>query len=100
MEIADAVTDARVTTEVIHVDGLTYTYPKATEPAVRGMDFTVGRGEIFGFLGPSGAGKSTNPEGPHRPTAWPRWACVGVGQGPAGLAFRRFSTTPACGRTQ
>ena len=23
------------------------------------MDFTVGRGEIFGFLGPSGAGKST-----------------------------------------
>jgi fluoroquinolone transport system ATP-binding protein len=59
METADAVTDARVTTEVIHVDGLTYTYPKAPEPAVRGMDFTVGRGEIFGFLGPSGAGKST-----------------------------------------
>ncbi|SKW45203.1 antibiotic-transport ATP-binding protein ABC transporter [Mycobacteroides abscessus subsp. massiliense] len=23
------------------------------------MDFTVGRGEVFGFLGPSGAGKST-----------------------------------------
>jgi ABC-type multidrug transport system ATPase subunit len=23
------------------------------------MDFTVGRGEIFGVLGPSGAGKST-----------------------------------------
>ena len=38
---------------------LTFTYPKTTEPAVRGMDFTVGRGEIFGFLGPSGAGKST-----------------------------------------
>ncbi len=50
---------ARVTTDVIRVDGLTYTYPKATEPAVRGMNFTVGRGEIFGFLGPSGAGKST-----------------------------------------
>jgi fluoroquinolone transport system ATP-binding protein len=28
-------------------------------PAIRGMDFAVGRGEIFGFLGPSGAGKST-----------------------------------------
>jgi fluoroquinolone transport system ATP-binding protein len=27
--------------------------------AIRGMDFTVDRGEIFGFLGPSGAGKST-----------------------------------------
>lgn len=45
--------------DVIRVRGLTFTYPGAPEPAVRGMDFTVGRGEIFGFLGPSGAGKST-----------------------------------------
>ena len=28
-------------------------------PAVRGVDFTVRRGEIFGFLGPNGAGKTT-----------------------------------------
>ncbi len=27
--------------------------------AVRGIDFEVRRGEIFGFLGPNGAGKST-----------------------------------------
>ena len=47
------------TTPVIDVRELTYTYPKTTQPAVRGMDFTVDRGEIFGFLGPSGAGKST-----------------------------------------
>ncbi|WP_123026237.1 ABC transporter ATP-binding protein [Mycolicibacterium stellerae] len=46
-------------TEVIRVSGLTFTYPKAAEPAVRGMDFSVSSGEIFGFLGPSGAGKST-----------------------------------------
>ncbi|GBE67058.1 fluoroquinolones export ATP-binding protein MT2762 [Mycobacterium sp. MFM001] len=46
-------------TDVIRVRGLTFTYPKASDPAIRGMDFTVGRGEIFGFLGPSGAGKST-----------------------------------------
>src|SRR5262245_19601050 len=45
--------------DVIRVRGLTFSYPKATAPAVRGMDFTVGAGEIFGFLGPSGAGKST-----------------------------------------
>ncbi|WP_373167402.1 ABC transporter ATP-binding protein [Mycobacterium marinum] len=45
--------------EVIRVRGLTFAYPKASTPAVRGMDFSVGRGEIFGFLGPSGAGKST-----------------------------------------
>lgn len=44
---------------VIDVAGLHMTYPKATEAAVRGMDFSVPRGEIFGFLGPSGAGKST-----------------------------------------
>lgn len=45
--------------EVIRVHDLTFSYPKAAEPAVRGMDFVVGQGEIFGFLGPSGAGKST-----------------------------------------
>ena len=44
---------------MIRVRGLTFTYPKSSKPAVRGMDFAVGRGEIFGFLGPSGAGKST-----------------------------------------
>jgi fluoroquinolone transport system ATP-binding protein len=57
LELAGASPDT--TTEVIRVRGLTFSYPKASEPAVRGMDFTVGRGEIFGFLGPSGAGKST-----------------------------------------
>jgi fluoroquinolone transport system ATP-binding protein len=48
-----------VSTDVISVSGLTFTYPKSPRPAIRGMDFTVGQGEIFGFLGPSGAGKST-----------------------------------------
>jgi fluoroquinolone transport system ATP-binding protein len=54
-----AATSPTVSTEVIRVRGLTFTYPKSSEPAVRGMDFAVSRGEIFGFLGPSGAGKST-----------------------------------------
>ncbi|EFV13442.1 ABC transporter ATP-binding protein [Segniliparus rugosus] len=49
----------RVNAEVICVRGLTFTYPKSQEPVIRDMDFSVGRGEIFGFLGPSGAGKST-----------------------------------------
>ena len=30
--------------------------------AVRGIDFEVGRGEVFGLLGPNGAGKTTTVE--------------------------------------
>lgn len=59
MQTAMAATSSSATAEVIRVQGLTFIYPTATEPAIRGMDFTVDRGEIFGFLGPSGAGKST-----------------------------------------
>src|SRR5437870_5093761 len=55
----ETATAARIMTEVIRVEDLTFTYPKTADPAVRDMNFIVGRGEIFGFLGPSGAGKST-----------------------------------------
>jgi ABC-2 type transport system ATP-binding protein len=42
----------------ISVERLTKTYAGGVE-AVRGIDFTVAPGEVFGLLGPNGAGKST-----------------------------------------
>jgi ABC-2 type transport system ATP-binding protein len=42
----------------IQVSGLRKTYPGGVE-AVKGIDFEVAPGEVFGLLGPNGAGKST-----------------------------------------
>lgn len=44
---------------MINVSNLTYTYPKAESATLKGLNFEISKGEIFGFLGPSGAGKST-----------------------------------------
>lgn len=44
---------------MIKVQNLQFTYPGNTEPTIKGLNFTIEKGEIFGFLGPSGAGKST-----------------------------------------
>jgi ABC-2 type transport system ATP-binding protein len=45
------------TPPAIEVDDLVKSYGEVE--AVRGVSFTVPRGEVFGFLGPNGAGKST-----------------------------------------
>ena len=42
---------------MIQVNHLSFSYTK--QPFIQDMSFSVGSGEIFGFLGPSGAGKST-----------------------------------------
>lgn len=42
---------------MITVENLSFSYTKS--PFISGMNFSVSKGEIFGFLGPSGAGKST-----------------------------------------
>lgn len=44
---------------MIQVKNLNYTYRKSGKHAIKGIDFSIDKGEIFGFLGPSGAGKTT-----------------------------------------
>jgi len=44
---------------MIEVKDLRFSYPRSKTEAVRGIEFSVAAGEVFGFLGPSGAGKST-----------------------------------------
>src|SRR3954447_8555333 len=44
----------------ISVSGLRMAY--GSHEAVRGLDFEVAAGEVFGFLGPNGAGKTTTIE--------------------------------------
>jgi len=51
--------EAMAAGEVLRVRQLVKSYPGATRPAVKGLDFTVRPGEIFGLLGPNGAGKTT-----------------------------------------
>ncbi|MEX1378015.1 MAG: ABC transporter ATP-binding protein [Eubacteriales bacterium] len=44
---------------MINVSNLNFTYEKSKKHAIRGLDFSIDKGEIFGFLGPNGAGKTT-----------------------------------------
>ncbi len=44
---------------LVEVDGLTFRYRRATEPAIRDVSLTVSSGEVLLVAGPSGCGKST-----------------------------------------
>src|SRR6478752_435772 len=44
----------------VRVSGLRKSY--GTHEALRGIDFEIGAGEVFGLLGPNGAGKTTTIE--------------------------------------
>src|ERR671922_377235 len=58
--------------------------------AVRGISFSVRRGEVFGLLGPNGAGKTTTVEilEGYRARTAGRVAVLGVDPGPRPLALR------------
>ena len=44
---------------MLDVRSLVFSYPKQPSPTLKGLDFHIDEGEVFGFLGPSGSGKST-----------------------------------------
>ena len=44
---------------VIEVNNLVKQYKNAKEPSVKGISFSVEKGQFFAFLGPNGAGKTT-----------------------------------------
>ena len=56
-ELGDSLSHPQIGAEVIQVEGLSKRYGKLV--AVKGIDFAVQQGEIFGLIGPDGAGKTT-----------------------------------------
>jgi ABC-2 type transport system ATP-binding protein len=72
----------------IEVEDLRKDY--GSHQAVRGISFTVRRGEVFGLLGPNGAGKTTTVEilEGFRERTHGRVAVLGMDPGPRPLALR------------
>jgi subfamily B ATP-binding cassette protein MsbA len=61
LEIADH-SDARgleVEPREIHFENVVYSYPDTSEPAIKGIDLHLKRGEMVALVGPSGGGKTT-----------------------------------------
>jgi ABC-2 type transport system ATP-binding protein len=74
---------------LLEIDGLVKHYGRVE--AVRGIDLTVERGQVFGFLGPNGSGKTTTIRcilGLLRPTAG-RISAFGLDATREGVAVRR-----------
>lgn len=44
--------------EAVRFQSVSFSYP-GTKEALRGVDFSIPKGKVFGFLGPNGAGKTT-----------------------------------------
>jgi energy-coupling factor transporter ATP-binding protein EcfA2 len=58
-DLASPGSDPDVVAPLVEVEGLTFRYRRATEPAIRDVSLTVAAGEVVLVAGPSGCGKST-----------------------------------------
>src|SRR5438445_10540148 len=56
---SDAPAARAVSEQLLEIEGLTFRYRRATEPAIRDVSLAVGPGEVLLVAGPSGCGKST-----------------------------------------
>jgi ABC-2 type transport system ATP-binding protein len=89
----------RMTGAAIEVQGLRKTYDG--REVVRGIDFSVRRGEVYGLLGPNGAGKTTTVEilEGYRERSGGRVSVLGQdpGERPAALRERVGVVLQSCG---
>ncbi|MGK7389111.1 MAG: ABC transporter ATP-binding protein [Candidatus Cyclobacteriaceae bacterium M2_1C_046] len=44
---------------MLNVENLTFAYNAKSSPTISDLNFSIKKGQVFGFLGPSGAGKTT-----------------------------------------
>ncbi len=44
---------------VVDAEGISFTYPGASQPVIRNLDLVLRRGDKVGLIGPNGAGKTT-----------------------------------------
>ena len=74
--LGDGKTETRMNDFVIYARGLRKSY--GSLEAVKGIDFEVSAGEVFGLLGPNGAGKTTTVGNPRRPASAQRRRSAGA----------------------
>ncbi|HWI61802.1 MAG TPA: ABC transporter ATP-binding protein [Symbiobacteriaceae bacterium] len=97
MRPGEPVRPAMTTTNAAAIlDGVSFTYPGADHPALRGVSFTVAPGELIAVVGENGAGKSTLVKlllGLYHPTEGTLRLAEGTTSAPVFQDFVRYAMT-------